>query len=495
MTEARLCPRCGAGLRADAPEGLCPKCLLEQAIQPPSISPMDPESEGTAAFAHEFVPPAPAELAKHFPQLEILEFVGQGGMGIVYKVRQSRLDRLAALKILPPQANRDPAFAERFAREARALAKLAHPGIVAVYDFGQSDGLYFFLMEFVDGVNLRHLMRQGKLKPENALQIVPQICEALQFAHEQGVVHRDIKPENILVDKKGRVRIADFGLAKLLGQKPADSALTGSRQVMGTPHYMAPEQMEKPLQVDHRADIYSLGVVFYEMLTGELPLGRFPPPSQRVTVDVRLDQVVLRALEKEPERRYQQASEVKTDVESISPRTPRAGLERHTLTRVDEPLGLPVPLILKRVWNELRSFCARHALTVIKVALLLIFGSCLVLFLSYSESRSFKADGRTLVHSFQIGFPSPWFTAEKEQAEDPIQFSTGFYIIFSSWSWIIAALGAAACCLYGMVRKVETAKQTKLDVLQSRGFLLWGWIIVAALGVAAIRAVMMMLFG
>ena len=136
-------------------------------------------------------------------------------------------------------------------------------------------------------------------------------------------MHRDIKPENILLDRKGRVKIADFGLVKLMsrGEQPVGRAactLTGSQQVMGTPHYMAPEQMERPQTVDHRADIYSLGVVFYEMLTGELPLGRFAPPSRKVSVDVRLDEVVLRSLEKEPERRYQQASEVKTDVERIA---------------------------------------------------------------------------------------------------------------------------------------------------------------------------------
>jgi len=153
---------------------------------------------------------------------------------------------------------------------------------------------------------------------------VPQICEALQFAHDEGIVHRDIKPENILLDKRGRLKIADFGLARLLnrgtGSLPVGSphyTLTGPWQVMGTPNYMAPEQMDDPLKVDHRADIYSLGVVFYEMLTGELPRGRFAPPSQKVQVDVRLDEVVLRALEQEPERRYQQASEVKTDVDAI----------------------------------------------------------------------------------------------------------------------------------------------------------------------------------
>ncbi len=239
-------------------------------------------------------------------------------MGVVYKARQLRLDRLVALKILPPELGHDPAFAERFAREARALARLTHPRIVGVHDFGQSGGLFYLIMEFVDGANLRGLMQAERLRPEEALRIVPQVCEALQYAHEEGVVHRDIKPENILLDRRGNVKIADFGLAKLLGMMTPDSVLTGSRQVVGTLRYMAPEQMERPLKVDHRADIYSLGVVFYEMLTGELPIGRFDPPSKKVRVDVRVDDIVFRALEKEPERRYQHASEVKTRVELLS---------------------------------------------------------------------------------------------------------------------------------------------------------------------------------
>jgi tRNA A-37 threonylcarbamoyl transferase component Bud32 len=257
-------------------------------------------------------------LSALFPQLEILELLGQGGMGAVYKARQRGLDRLVALKILPAEAARDPAFAERFGREARALARLNHPHIVTVYDYGQANGLYYFVMEYVEGLNLREVLRRGHLEPKQALRIVPQICEALQFAHDEGVVHRDIKPENILLDKKGRVKIADFGIAKLLGGKKEGYALTGPWQVVGTAHYMAPEQMDNPLAVDHRADIYSLGVVFYEMLTGKLPMGRFAPPSKQVQVDVRLDDVVLKSLEHEPERRYQHVSEVKTQVEAIS---------------------------------------------------------------------------------------------------------------------------------------------------------------------------------
>jgi serine/threonine protein kinase len=232
------------------------------------------------------------------------------------------LNRLVALKILARDKEQNGQFTERFTREAQALARLSHPNIVAVHDFGEAGGHCFLVMEFVDGLNLRQIERAGKLQPREALQIIPQICAALQFAHDEGIVHRDIKPENILVDKQGRVKIADFGIAKMLGAAAGQQVLTGARDVVGTPHYMAPEQIEKPATVDHRADIYSLGVVFYEMLTGELPLGKFAPPSKKVEIDVRLDEVVLHALEKEPERRYQQASQVKTAVETIAETSP-----------------------------------------------------------------------------------------------------------------------------------------------------------------------------
>jgi predicted Ser/Thr protein kinase len=305
------CPQCGATLPTGALAGLCPACLLRQGATPETAQP----------DATPFQPPRVEEVAKLFPQLEILAFIGKGGMGAVFKARQPALDRFVALKILPSQAASGPGFAERFNREARALARLNHPNIVAVYEFGQTSGLPFFLMEFVDGLNLRQLERAGKLSSRQALQIVPQICEALQFAHDEGIVHRDIKPENILLDKKGRVKIADFGIAKIMG-RAADVTLTETNAAIGTPQYMAPEQVEKPQTVDHRADIFSLGVVFYEMLTGELPLGKFAPPSRKVVVDVRLDDVVLRALEKEPELRYQHASQVKSAVDTIASTAP-----------------------------------------------------------------------------------------------------------------------------------------------------------------------------
>jgi serine/threonine protein kinase/TM2 domain-containing membrane protein YozV len=309
MDTMRICRQCRKPLPQNAPEGICPECLARVA---PGSGPAAPGGR---------VAPAHADLAAQFPQLEILEPLGMGGMAMVYKARQPRLDRLVALKILPMDSTPDPSFAQRFEREAKALARLNHPGIVTLYDFGQTGAYYYFIMEYVDGTNLRQLIQTKSLEPRQALDLVAQICTALQFAHDEKIVHRDIKPENILITKKGQVKIADFGLAKLLGAPP-DTALTASQMVMGTFNYMAPEQREKPLEVDHRADIYSLGVVFYEMLTGEVPMGRFDAPSKKVQVDVRLDEVVLRALEREPARRYQQASEVKKNVETITSTMP-----------------------------------------------------------------------------------------------------------------------------------------------------------------------------
>jgi len=307
--EAKTCPGCGSPIPDNAPGGLCPKCLLAGAAATTGAG---------ATLDKRLAPPSIHSLVAAFPQLEIVELIGQGGMGFVYRARQPKLDRDVALKILPQAFAGDPAFAERFAREGRLLARLNHPNIVSVYDFGQANGFFYLLMEFVDGVNLRQAMRASRFTPGQALTIVPKVCEALQYAHDEGVLHRDIKPENILLDTKGRVKIADFGIAKMVGADQPASGITASGAALGTPHYMAPEQIEKPAEVDHRADIYSLGVVFYELLTGELPLGRFAPPSAKTPVNAQVDEVVLKALEKERERRQQSAGEMKTEVETAS---------------------------------------------------------------------------------------------------------------------------------------------------------------------------------
>jgi serine/threonine protein kinase len=328
------CPKCGRPIPPEAREGLCPSCALAAA----ALTECGCPAEGRPP------PPSPEKLGAALPQFEIVRLIGQGGMASVFQARQPQLNRFVALKILQLGDEPDPVFAARFAREAQALAALSHPNIVTIHDFGQAAGFYYLVMEYVDGVSLRALLREGRLEPETALGIVPKICEALEFAHERGVVHRDIKPENILLDRSGRVKIADFGIAKMMGDSfvatsgeagrgetsalalPPESLRLTEGQVLGTPSYMAPEQVTQPQQTDHRADIYSLGVVFYEMLTGELPVGQFPPPSVKAQLDVRLDQVVLRALEKTPQRRYQHVSEVRSEVETIAAGLPDSAL-------------------------------------------------------------------------------------------------------------------------------------------------------------------------
>ncbi len=305
MSKESKCPQCGKPLPENAPAGLCPQCLMALNLKTETVF-----TDDTPAAQ----PPLPPDqIAPHFPQLEILECLGRGGMGVVYKARQKTLNRLVALKLLAPERVGDVKFAERFTREAQALAALNHPNIVTIYDFGQAGGFYFLLMEFVDGANLRQLLRTRKFTPEEALAIVPPLCDALQFAHERGIVHRDIKPENLLLDKVGRIKVADFGIAKMLGainggggEGGASTPENATHSAVGTPGYSAPEQKTDPQRVDNRADIYSLGVVFYEMLTGELPGKQIVPPSTKVHIDVRLDEIVLRALEKTPERRGKQ---------------------------------------------------------------------------------------------------------------------------------------------------------------------------------------------
>ncbi|MBK7874319.1 MAG: serine/threonine protein kinase [Planctomycetes bacterium] len=312
MTTPKTCPRCGTAYEpARSPHGLCLKCLIAVGMRD------EGEVIVTQGAPRETAPPLDA-IAPLFPELVLEEFVGQGGMGFVYRARHPELDRKVALKLLARANASDPSFVERFRREARTLARLSHPGIVTIFDSGERGGWCYLVMEYVEGANLRHLMRAAKIEPKQALSIVSQVCDALQYSHDQGIVHRDIKPENVLLDLSGRVKLADFGLARVLDRERGAFALTGSHQVMGTPHYMAPEQWEKPASVDHRADIYAVGVVFYELLTGEMPLGRFEAPSKRVQIDVRLDEIVLKSLEKQPERRYQHASDVRTDVDSVA---------------------------------------------------------------------------------------------------------------------------------------------------------------------------------
>lgn len=266
-------------------------------------------------------PPSPEELSGAIEgRYEIVKLLGRGGMGAVYQARDVRLSRLVALKILPPELLDHPGALARFEREARALAALDHPHIVRVYNYGQSsDGGPYFAMEFVRGRDIQQLRDAGDLELPDALRLISEVCDALHYAHRKGIVHRDVKPANILVTEDGAAKVADFGLARVLGTESrpsADSGLTLTGQVMGTPSYMSPEQ-EAGEEVDHRSDIYALGGMLYNLLTGTPPRGAWSLPSHKMRIDVRLDEVVLRALQENPEARYQAASDLKADLDSI----------------------------------------------------------------------------------------------------------------------------------------------------------------------------------
>lgn len=303
-----VCPDCDAPLPPESPFALCATCLLRQAL----ASQTHIDDEKPTSF---FPPLTPEEITDRFPGFEILECLGRGGMGVVYKARQKSLDRWVAIKIVAPEKHGEERLSGRFAREAATLAKLCHPNIVTIHDFGETDGLFYIVMEYVDGVNLRDLVSDGRLAPEQALAIVPPICDALQYAHEKGVVHRDIKPENILLDRDGRVRIADFGIAALLG---------GPGEPAGTHPYAAPEQTVPTATADHRADIHALGVVFYEMLTGERPSGEIIVPAKHGDTETRLVAMVLRAMAKNPDHRFQTAEDFRTALDSVGKAPPSA---------------------------------------------------------------------------------------------------------------------------------------------------------------------------
>ena len=280
---------------------------------------LDLGAEDSSPVAAEWEPPGLEEVARLFPTWKVQSLLGRGGMGVVYLMHQPELDRSVAVKLLPLEACREERQVERFRREARTLAKLHHPNIVALHEVGITpDGHFFFVMEYVDGLPLSQLIASGNVMVPKALEIVRQVCDALAVAHAAGVVHRDIKPSNILIDQQGQVKVADFGLARW-EQPGTEGALELSQtgMFMGTAAYVAPEQARDAARADHRADLYSLGVLLYEMLTGELPRGVFQPPSRKSGSDARLDDVVQRALQERPEDRYQAAADFKKDVTSV----------------------------------------------------------------------------------------------------------------------------------------------------------------------------------
>ena len=292
--------------------------MSEEPHLPPSDEPSEPSDAAMdfatfSAVMAAWEAPTPEETTGLFPGYEVQQLIGRGGMGAVYLARQVSLDRLVAIKLLPLEISRHRGFADNFQREARIMARLHHPNIIAVHDFGQtSAGHLFIVMEYVEGENLHEIIHQIGLDADQALSVIGKMCNALSYAHENGIVHRDIKPGNVMIDAASQVKVADFGLARLTDNGAEQMAVT--QIAMGTPDDAAPEQSYGQ-PVDHRADIYALGVMLYEMLCRQVPRGAFQMPSARVGCDVRIDAIVIRAMQQQPERRYQSAAELKADVE------------------------------------------------------------------------------------------------------------------------------------------------------------------------------------
>jgi len=259
-----------------------------------------------------------ADLSKALPQSEIIEWICQGGMGVVAKAYQPLLDRFVAIKVLSCEGEGADS-ADRFQEEARTMAKLSHPNIVTIYDFGRTEsGRFYLVMEYVDGMSLAHLIEMTTLEPGHVFSLGPLICDALQYAHSQGVVHRDIKPGNILVTPQGEVKIADFGLARSIVKvaRTDDKPVLGT-ETLGTPEYMSPERLSGG-PVDGKADVYALGVVFYEMLTGTTPSENFRPASELAKdVDSRFDTLIASAIDPDPECRTATTIGVKSQLEAI----------------------------------------------------------------------------------------------------------------------------------------------------------------------------------
>jgi WD40 repeat protein len=357
MAETSLCPNCGGVLPCDAPQGLCPACLMAFALggEPAEPSLQDhrdptltfsPNLDRSTLHGEATLPPkvvdpsdaptmAPTEPAsaaapslgsvRYFGDYELISEIARGGMGVVYRARQVSLNRPVALKMILAGQLASEADVKRFHLEAEAAANLDHPGIVPIYEIGEHQGQHFFSMGFVEGTSLAAKVADGPLPPSEAASLTRQVAEAMHYAHDKGVIHRDLKPGNVLLDSHGRPKVTDFGLAKKL---QSDSGLTQTGQVMGTPSYMPPEQAEGK-EVGPLADVYALGAVLYCLLTGRPPFAAssaldtllqvqerepVPPRQLNAAVPRNLETIALKCLQKDPKRRYGSASELAEDL-------------------------------------------------------------------------------------------------------------------------------------------------------------------------------------
>src|SRR5437870_4366553 len=338
----RICRKCGARIFADAPEELCPRCVLKTALaMPPEASvagvddPGRPASPMPAtarndpnAVPHSKKAARAAAMLGELGDYELLEEVGRGGQGVVFRARQKSLNRTVALKVISLGQWASEANLKRFRREAEAAASLDHPGIVPIYEVGERDGSCYFSMKFVEGGQLDEVVRREPMPIRDAVEPIAKVARTVHYAHEHGILHRDIKPGNILLDKNGEPHLTDFGLARLL---ETESTVTRTLEVLGTPSYMAPEQaIGNNAKLTSATDVYGLGAVFYQLLTGHPPFaGRTTYETIKLLLDTEprqprlwnpkidrdLNTICLKCLEKDPRRRYSSALALAEDLE------------------------------------------------------------------------------------------------------------------------------------------------------------------------------------
>src|SRR3989440_130876 len=333
----RICRKCGAKIFSDAPEGLCAKCVLKTALMMLPDAPVAARDDGgpaanveanAAAAPHSKKAARAVELLGELGDYELLEEIGRGGQGVVFRARQKSLNRTVALKVISLGQWASKAHLKRFRLEAEAAAHLEHPGIVPIHEVGERDGQCYFSMKFVEGGQLDEVVRRAPMSIRQGAELIAKVARTVHYAHEHGILHRDIKPGNILLDAKGEPHLTDFGLARLV---ESESSVTHTLEVLGTPSYMAPEQaVGNNAAISGVTDVYGLGAVLYQLLTGQPPFAGgttyetikllldTEPRQPRVLnpkSDRDLSTICLKCLEKDPKRRYSSALALAEDLE------------------------------------------------------------------------------------------------------------------------------------------------------------------------------------
>lgn len=322
-----------------------------------------------------FNAPEVHELASLFSGYAIEHLIACGGMGAVYKARQIALDREVAIKILPRELSRDASFREGFAAEAKAMAKLNHPNLISVFDFGEVDGMLFIIMEFVPGQSLYHATYNKRMEPRQVAKMISEIGAGLHHAHEHGILHRDIKPANVLLDAQQRPKIGDFGLARPIGFANADD-----ETIYGTPHYTAPEIINQPHQVDARADVFSLGVMLHELLTGKMPADDNRLPSVICGCPKGFDAIIRKATAPVSTQRYATVAAMMQDLHqlvfpSTNPKL-RAGYPQGPKVAASRPVTAALPRTAPRAAaaRQTKSSSSGNLVWLLVLALLIAGG-------------------------------------------------------------------------------------------------------------------------